>query len=128
MRELLQSCGFDERGVAGRLEIDGIPSFKSIRQGRRTALDIESPLDVLIRLFLDGEAVEDAVARALLPERGIESLAALNLLIRDVTRDAPSWVSTVLIYPEFGLSMISERPDEGRRQSRLLIMSHEANT
>jgi len=105
VRALFQGCGFDERSVTGRLEIEGIAAFKSIRQGRRTALDFQSPLDPLIRLFLDGEMVEASVAGGLLPEGAIESLAALNL----VQRMPAGWVSTALIYPGFGLLMASDR-------------------
>ena len=78
-RQVFRSCGYDEPGVIARLEIEEIARFKSIRQGRRTALDIRGPIDVLIRLFLDGEIVQEAAARSLLPEAAIESLAALNL-------------------------------------------------
>jgi SAM-dependent methyltransferase len=107
-RQVLHSCGYDEPGVIGRLEIEEIARFKSIRQGRRTALDIRGPIDVLIRLFLDGEMVPDAVARPLLPEGAIESLLALNLVALAPGQPA-AWLSTVLIYPGFGLLMTSDR-------------------
>ncbi len=108
VRQLFQGCGFDERGVAGRLEIEDIAHFKSMRQGRRNALDFQSPLDALIRLFLDGEVVDDAVAHTLLPQGAIELLAALNLLARAPGPSA-DWRSTILIYPGHGLLMASDR-------------------
>jgi methylase of polypeptide subunit release factors len=108
VRQVFHSCGYDERGVVGRLEIEEIARFKSIRQGRRTALDMQGPIDVLIRLFLDGEIVQDAVARTLLPEAAIESLAALNL-VAPAPGPPGAWLSTVLIYPGFGLLMTSDR-------------------
>jgi methylase of polypeptide subunit release factors len=119
VRRVFQSCGYDEPGVIGRLEIEEIARFKSIRQGRRTALDIKGPIDVLIRLFLDGETVQDAVARALAPEGAIESLGSLNLLA--TAPGAPAaWLSTVLIYPGFGLLMTSDRaPDPNRSHDPL---------
>jgi SAM-dependent methyltransferase len=112
-RLVFRSCGYDEPGVIGRLEIEEIARFKSIRQGRRTALDIQGPIDVLIRLFLDGEMVQDAAARALLPEGAIDSLLALNLVALNLVAPGPAgWLSTVLIYPGFGLLMTSDRaPD-----------------
>ncbi len=117
VRRVFQSCGYDEPGVIGRLEIEEIARFKSIRQGRRTALDIQGPIDILIRLFLDGEMVPDSVARPLLPEGAIDSLAALNLVapapgVTPAPGAPAGWLSTVLIYPGFGLWMTSDRaPD-----------------
>ena len=107
-QQVFQGCGYDEPGVIGRLEIEEIARFKSIRQGRRTALDIQGPIDVLIRLFLDGEMVQDATARGLLPEGAIDSLAALNL-VAPAPGTPGGWLSTVLIYPGFGLLMTSDR-------------------
>jgi SAM-dependent methyltransferase len=116
VRQLFQKCGFDERGVTDRLEIEDIAHFKSIRQGRRSALDLQSPIDALIRLFLDGEVVKESVAAKLLPEEAIESLAALNLVVV-----APAgWCSTILIYPGFDLFMASDRaPDPNRKEESL---------
>jgi methylase of polypeptide subunit release factors len=108
VRRVFHSCGYDEPGVIGRLEIEQIARFKSIRQGRRTALDIQGPIDVLIRLFLDGEMVQDAAVRGLLPEGAIESLLALNL-VAPAPGVPAGWLSTVLIYPGFGLMMTSDR-------------------
>jgi SAM-dependent methyltransferase len=119
VRRVFHSCGYDEPGVIGRLEIEEIARFKSIRQGRRTALDFQGPIDVLIRLFLDGEMVQDAVARPLLPEGAIESLLALNLIVLNLAAPAPGapagWLSTVLIYPGFGLLMTSDRATDPNR-------------
>jgi hypothetical protein len=51
VRQVIQTCGFDERGVTDRLEIEDIAHFKSIRQGRRSALDMQSPIDVSSACF-----------------------------------------------------------------------------
>jgi methylase of polypeptide subunit release factors len=107
-RQVFQSCGYDEPGVIARLDIEEIARFKSIRQGRRTALDIQGTIDVLIRLFLDGEIVQDAAARSLLPEAAIDSLVALNL-VAPAPGPQAGWLSTVLIYPGFSLLMASDR-------------------
>jgi SAM-dependent methyltransferase len=112
VREIFEGCGFDERGVTGRLEIEDIARFKSARQGRHKALDFQGPIDVLIRLFLDGEAVEEAVTRALLPAGAMEQLAALNLVVRS---SPDTWRSTILVFPGFDLLMASDRaPDPNR--------------
>jgi SAM-dependent methyltransferase len=108
VRQLLQACGFDEPRVSGRLAIADIAHFKSVRQGRATALDFQSPLDVLIRLFLDGEVVREGVVASHLPAGAAGSLAALNL----VTETADGWRSTILLYPGFGLWTASDRSDE----------------
>jgi methylase of polypeptide subunit release factors len=116
VRQIFQRCGFDERGVTDRLEIQDIAHFKSIRQGRRNALDLQSPIDALIRLFLDGEVVEDAAAAKLLPEGAMGSLAALNLVV-----GAPAgWRSTILIYPGFDLLMASDRAADPNRKEESL--------
>jgi hypothetical protein len=108
VRGLFEYCGFNEPGVIGRLGIETISKFKSIRQGRTMARDIEGRLDVLIHLFLDGEMVGEAAARSLLPEGATERLQALNLIL-PASGAATGWVSTVLIYPGFGLWMVSDR-------------------
>jgi methylase of polypeptide subunit release factors len=108
VRQILHSCGFDERGICKRLEIEDMAGFKTIRQGRQAALHFEGPIDPLIRLLLDGEMVDEVIARELLPEGAMESLAALNLVARDAGPPA-LWFSTALIYPAFGLLMASDR-------------------
>jgi SAM-dependent methyltransferase len=112
LRQLFEDCGFDERGVTGRLEIEEIARFKSMREGRRTALELQSPLDALIRLFLDGEVVEEADAAKFLPDGAIESLEALNLVV-----SAPAgWRSTILIYPGYDLFMAADRAADPARE------------
>ena len=62
---LLKESGFTDHGVLARLRIQAQEEFVSLRNGRQVARDLETPLDVLIRLFLDGDCVEDATCRSI---------------------------------------------------------------
>ena len=98
--------------MAARLGIPGMAGFKPLRLGRETAQDLESPLDALIRLFLDEEPVPEDRAAALLDAEGLKLMDALGLVL---ARDG-HWISPVAVYPARGLWFAADRaskPAEG---------------
>ena len=112
LRALFQNSGFTEQGVAARLGIPGMAGFKPLRLGRETAHDLESPLDALIRLFLDEEPVPQDRAGALL---GAEALTLMEALGLALAREGV-WISPVAVYPARGLWFAADRaskPAEG---------------
>ena len=107
---LLAECGYDNAGICRRLQIDSIVDFKAICDGRTTAREIEQPLDVLIRLLLDGEFVPDPVVKSMLPPGGFEALRALDLIEQIAVRPG-EWFSPIVIYPAAqGLLLTGDRP------------------
>ncbi|HWB83591.1 MAG TPA: methyltransferase [Bryobacteraceae bacterium] len=115
LRELLLSCGFTTGGICGRLRIPSIAGYKDLRQGREVAVNLEEPVDALIRLLLDGEFLELSDAVRLLPAGALETLEALNLAQHD--RDWPSlWYATVTLYPVGNLWMVSDRASTPDKQ------------
>ena len=50
LRETLRACGFHNEGICRRLEISSIVDFEPKCEGRKTAAEIEYPVDAIIRL------------------------------------------------------------------------------
>ncbi|QOY88432.1 methyltransferase [Paludibaculum fermentans] len=68
--------------------------------------EIHDALDVLIRLLMDEEAVEEVVILEHLPARLLEVLAELGVVTR---KDETKWRCTVLLYPVVGVYVVSDR-------------------
>jgi SAM-dependent methyltransferase len=117
LRELLDRSDFTAAGICRRLEIAEVVDFKGIRQGRTTALDITAPVDVFIRLMLDGEFVAQSVLDSLLQPGALALLESLNVAIRDSARP-DRWFSPITMYPaEPNLLLAGDRattPDGSR--------------
>jgi methylase of polypeptide subunit release factors len=112
LRGVFENSGFSEEGVAARLGIPGMLHFKPLRFRRETVGDLESPLDALIRLFLDEEAVAPDRLCALLGAEIVELMETLGLAL---ARDG-HWISPVAVYPARGLWFASDlavRASEG---------------
>ncbi len=101
LRELLDRCAFTAAGICQRLAIPEVIEFKGIRQGRTDGLEIEGPVDVFIRLLLDGEFVEQSVIEAMLPAGALPLLDSLNVAIRDSVQ-SDRWFSPITMYPAEG--------------------------
>jgi carbamoyltransferase len=114
VRRLFETCGYRERDILQRLDIAHISMFKPLRQGRQTAAQLETSLDALIQLLLDGETLAETTLRRLLPDGALETMAALDLIARD-PRDSSKWFSTVHLPPISGLLVASDRtsPPDG---------------
>jgi SAM-dependent methyltransferase len=110
LRHILQSCGFQNHEICRRLGIGSIIDFVPTCDGRKTAVEIEQPVDAIIHLVLDGEFVAETTLQNLLPEGSIPVLERLGILARDPKRPGELY-STVTMYPaEETLLLIGDRP------------------
>lgn len=108
LRDLLASSGFSEAAVTARTGATSIYDFTSVREGRIPGQAADA-LDVLIRLFLDGDLVDRALIRQYLPDRGVQAIEQLGLMSAPAN-DASKQFATVLLYPTNGLWLISDLP------------------
>ncbi len=108
LRDLLAQAGFTEDAVSARTGAKSIYDFTSIREGR-TPGQARDALDVLIRLFLDGDLMDRALIRQHLPDRAVRAIEQLGLL-GAAPGDASNQFATVLLYPTNGLWLISDLP------------------
>jgi SAM-dependent methyltransferase len=110
LRALFLSCGFNDEGICRRLEIPSIVEFKGKCEGRKTATVIQEPIDVLIRLLLDGEFVAQAVIESRLPAGGLAAMERLQILAR-VPERPDELFATISVYPAAGnLLLAGDRP------------------
>jgi SAM-dependent methyltransferase len=107
VRALLSGAGFTEEGVCRRLEISSIYDFRSIREGRETAVETRDRLDLLIRLFMDVELIDRSQAGDVLSPDAADTLESLGLLTR-YHSDRSRCHATVLLYPTGSLWIISD--------------------
>jgi 16S rRNA G1207 methylase RsmC len=107
VRELLAACDYTAPAVCRRLGIESIYDFRSIREGRERARELESPLDLLVRLFMDVELVAVGTAEDLLSAEGVEALERLGLLTR-YAADPSHCHAAVLLYPTESLWVASD--------------------
>lgn len=110
LRETLQACDFHNEGICRRLEISSIIDFVPKCDGRKQAVEIEYPVDAVIRLVLDGEFVPEAVLESMLPAGSVPVLERLGILARSESRPGQLF-STVTMYPaEETLVLAGDRP------------------
>ncbi len=104
LRSALVAAEYTGTAICARLGIAKITQFDldPERRPRRPPAARPDALDVLIRLFLEGEAVPASEAAAL----PIILLAALGL----AAGDGETWSGTVLLSPMRGLYIASDRP------------------
>jgi SAM-dependent methyltransferase len=107
VRELLAACDYTAPAICRRLGIETIYDFRSLREGRERGREPDSPLDVLIRLFMDVELVSVGTAQELLTVRGFEALEQLGLLLRHAG-DPARCHAAVLLYPTESLWIASD--------------------
>jgi SAM-dependent methyltransferase len=110
LRQLLTTVGFTEQAVSERTGAKSIYDFTSVREGHVPGQALDA-LDVLIRLFLDGDMMDRAVIRQYLPDsdNSVGALERLGLL-SSPANDASKQFATVLLYPTNNLWMISDLP------------------
>jgi hypothetical protein len=110
VRGFLRATGYDEAPLKGRTGITSIYAFKTIKDGRTTGVALTDALDLVIRLFLDGEVVPAATVAPMLPapvRAAMERLGLLALVPLGIC-------ATVLLYPTEGVYVVSdqaERPE-----------------
>jgi SAM-dependent methyltransferase len=107
LRALLLGNGFTEENVCRRTDFDTIYDFKSLRQGRSHGSEIRDSLDILIRLFLDGEPLEPAVIAQHLSASGEQLLRETGLLVPHPTQTS-MLAATAVLYPTGSLLIASD--------------------
>ena len=108
LRAYLESTGFTESAVAGRLGIASFAEFGSVKKGTQPSGSLASPFDALIRLFLECEPAPAAGIEKLLGSEPLRILDALGLLVMDTTYP-PRYKSTVGMCPTRGLFLVCDR-------------------
>jgi methylase of polypeptide subunit release factors len=121
LRDLLSRAQYGSAQICGRLGLETIYDFRTLREGRPAA-EPSDALDVLVRLFMDAESVGRGVLHGLLPAADIKTLEAFGLLSADAA-DGGIYRSTALLYPSGSLYITSDRmpaPDELHRPTDLV--------
>jgi SAM-dependent methyltransferase len=106
LRSMFDKAGFDSDGICRRLEIASIHEFTSKCNGRHIATAIERPIDALIRLFLDGEFLDERLLDTHLGSGAAATLQALRIAARH--KDYPGQLfATITIYPTEGSFLLA---------------------
>lgn len=108
LRSLLVEHRFTDRGVCAHTGAETIFDFQMRKHARSGDTAVERPLDVLVRLFMDSEALPVAVVDALLGGSARAVLEAFGLL-QVTSYDASMCAATVLLYPTPGPWIVSDR-------------------
>lgn len=117
LRSLLLSQGFTAEGVTDRTGAPSIYAFQALAHGRKEGRELDTGLDVLIRLFLDVEEVPRSTVDALLGPDAAPLLEEFGLL--RVGLEGDQLEGSVLLYPTAGPWVVSDRmlspdPDASR--------------
>lgn len=109
LRAALVRARYDEPTVAARLGAPSLYDIKRITDGRTTLTGVpEDANAVLVRLFIDGEAVPAASAERLLGGDVLAAVDALGLVAP--AKDGPGdIVATAMLYPTQELWLASDR-------------------
>ena len=81
LRQLLISAGYSEENVSRRLGVASFSDFGMVEPHRKLTTFLETPFDVLVRLFLECDAVPGRDAERLLGGDALPLLADLGLLL-----------------------------------------------
>ena len=106
LRDFLLRAGFMEPTICSRMGIATIYDFRQLHEGRERT-ELGDALDVLVRLFLDGEVVDGAAATSHLGADGVALLEQFGL-VAESTRIPGGYHATVALYPTRGLLIASD--------------------
>jgi methylase of polypeptide subunit release factors len=124
LHAFLTDSGYTERAVCERLELRGIEGCLKLRPNPNSPRPVRDRLDLLARLFLIGELVEEQELKRWLPEEVLEAAAALELMARSAEKRG-SWFATAALYPAYGLHIVSDRwtnPEGGPIQTAMDVV------
>lgn len=108
LRGLLTRSGFTEAGVCAHAGIDSIFAFTMRQHAGAGEAPVERPLDLLVRLFMDSDAVGAHLIDDLLGGEARPLLESFGL-IEPHPDDDSLRVATVLLYPTPGPWIASDR-------------------
>ena len=108
LHAFLTDSGYTERAVCERLGIRSIEQCLQLGPDPNSSRQFHDRLDLLARLFLIGESVEEQELKRWLPGEVLEASAELNLITRS-SEQSGSWFATAALYPAYGLQIVSDR-------------------
>ncbi len=108
LRRALIDFAYTEGSVCSRLALPSIYDFKTLREGRTGRSDITDPLDALIRLLMDQEAVEESILAAHLGAQTLAAMQELGLTQR-LTHHPSRIYAEAVLYPQERLFIASDR-------------------
>jgi methylase of polypeptide subunit release factors len=103
----LRNSNYSDAFICERLHLERAEDFELDSKKRDPLPLAESPADILLALFLAGNAVRISTARSLLGDRNIELLGGMGLLAVD--EDAHLCSATAALYPVEDIYIASDR-------------------
>src|SRR5215217_7369387 len=107
LRNFLLSASYTGPEICRRVGIASIYEFRTVREGRAADPVLRDTLDVLIRLFLDGEVVGSDIVRTRVPDDALGAMRELGLLVPG-PESGVTYAASVLLYPTESLFIISD--------------------
>jgi SAM-dependent methyltransferase len=108
LRDILTRAGYTEAVLSARLHIPSFAKFGSVEPGVRPTIELATPLDALIRLFLECEPASKALMAALLGDEAIDLFGRLGLVAAD-PEDADLLAPTIGLCPTRGVYLVNDK-------------------
>ncbi len=106
LRGLFEKAGYTEAGICARGNCATVPDLNVPDQSDDNVL--RDALDVLLRLFMDGQQLPRSQVQEQLSHDGVELLEGFGLLAGDPT-DSDSCYAPLALYPLYGLYLVSDQ-------------------
>jgi SAM-dependent methyltransferase len=98
LRQLLEACDYSNETLCRRLGVENLWLYNTPKGEALATQPMETPIDAMIRLFLDCLYLEDSVVQRLLPKENIAALESLGLLLRDPDRPELRYSTAALFH------------------------------
>jgi SAM-dependent methyltransferase len=124
LHAFLTDSGYTEPAVCERLGLRRIEQCLKLRPNPSSPRMVHDRLDLLARLFLIGESVEEQELKRWLPAEVLDASAELNLITRS-SQQSGTWFATAALYPAYGLHIASDRwtnPEGGPIQTAMDVV------
>lgn len=107
LRSALIELHFDEASICERVGIPNMFEFSTRWEGREP-IELTDTLAAFIHLLIDGDMLDEARLRAMVPERALRAFEELGALVRHEHRPE-MFYSPVALYPVAGTYIASDR-------------------
>jgi SAM-dependent methyltransferase len=108
LQAFLTDSGYNEPAVCDRLGFSSIERCLTLRPNPVSPRPIHDRLDLLIRLFLIGESVEQPELEMWFPAPVFAAMSAVELISRS-SKNPGDWFGAAALYPAYGLHIVSDR-------------------
>jgi SAM-dependent methyltransferase len=108
LRAFLAESGYCEFSICKRLGLHRPSEYLALRPDSAPSAPIIDRLDLLTRLFLKGEILDDAQLRSWVCQKILDVMNALGLIAR-YPGSAEGWFGAVALYPVCGVYVVSDR-------------------